>query len=576
MNTTLYTKYEAQMDRACPHSYYPRPSLVRSSYLSLNGEWDFGIGKGEVYSEKILVPFPPESALSGISRGVKKDEYMYYKRVVTLPEGFLTDGKLILHFGAIDQEAEVYIGDKKIGERLGGYIPFEFDITDVVDSGSFTLRVICRDTLDKKYPYGKQTDNRGGMWYTPVSGIWQSVWLECVPEDYIKSIKVTPIDGGVRLNIKGGRVEKTLKIEGADKIEEAIKGEETGEVYTFEGDSIDIRPSEPHLWSPEDPYLYNFTIISGNDAVKSYFAIRVVDIREIDGKARICLNGEPYVFNGLLDQGYYPDGLFLPATMDGYLDDIRMAKSLGFNMLRKHIKIEPEIFYYLCDREGIAVFQDMINNSDYSFFRDTALPTVGLQKLGDIRAHKNPVSRRIFEETMYECVEILYNHPSVVYYTIFNEGWGQFSADEMYEKLTRVDHTRIIDATSGWFRRTKSDVDSRHIYFKPLKPRGLDDRPLVISEFGGYSYRVEGHLYGEGNYGYKQFKTREEFEDALIRLYENEVLPLAIAGAGAFVYTQVSDVEDETNGLVTYDREVIKVDAERVRQVIAKCSGNIK
>lgn len=559
----LKTKYEAKMDRACPHAYYPRPSLVRSSYLSLNGEWDFGVGKREVYGEKILVPFPPEAGLSGIGRGIAKDEYMYYKREVTLPDGFSTDGRIILHFGAIDQEADVYIGEEKIGERRGGYIPFSFDITDKVEDGSFTLRVICRDTLDKKYPYGKQTDKRGGMWYTPVSGIWQSVWLECVPEEYIKSLGMTPINGGVRLDIVGGVSKKTIKIE------------ETGEEYTVVGDSIELCPKEPMLWSPENPYLYHITITSGEDEVESYFAIRCVDIRNINGKARICLNGEPYVFNGLLDQGYYPDGLFLPATMDGYLDDIRMAKSLGYNMLRKHIKIEPEIFYYLCDREGIAVFQDMINNSDYSFFRDTALPTIGLQRLSDKRAHRDPEGRRIFEETMYECVDLLYNHPSVVYYTIFNEGWGQFTADEMYEKLTRVDHTRIIDATSGWFRRTKSDVDSRHIYFKPLRPRGLDERPLVISEFGGYSYRVDGHLYGDGNYGYKQFCSQKEFEDALIRLYETEVLPLAKAGAGAFVYTQVSDVEDETNGLVTYDREVIKVDIERVAAVIGRCSGKI-
>lgn len=561
MSNTLHTKYEAQMDRRCPHAYYPRPSLVRSSYLSLNGEWDFGIGVSEEYNEKILVPFPPESRLSGIGRGVGKSERMYYKIKVILPEEFNSGGRLILHFGAIDQEAEVFIGEEKVGERLGGYIPFEFDITDRVTDNEFTLRVICRDSLDKKYPYGKQTNKRGGMWYTPVSGIWQSVWLERVPDDYIKALRITPIEGGVNLRVIGGRVEKRLVIE------------ETNEVFTFEGESIDIRPSEPIMWSPENPHLYDITLTSGEDEVKSYFAIRTVDIREADGKKRICLNGEPYVFNGLLDQGYYPDGLFLPATEQGYLDDIRLAKNLGYNMLRKHIKIEPEIFYYLCDKEGIAVFQDMINNSDYSFLRDTALPTIGIQKLPDKRAHRNPESRRIFERTMYECQQLLYNHPSVVYYTIFNEGWGQFAADEMYEKLASADHTRIIDTTSGWFRRKLSDVDSRHIYFKPLHPKGLDERPLVISEFGGYSYRVQGHLFGEDNYGYKLFNTQSELEDALIKLYETEVLPLVKDGAGAFVYTQVSDVEDETNGLVTYDREVVKVDAARVREAIGKCSG---
>ncbi len=563
MENYLHTRYEKLMDRKCPHAYYPRPSLVRESYLSLNGEWDFGIGKSEVYGERILVPFAPEAPLSGIGRGVGKGENMYYRREVRLPDGFADGGRVILHFGAIDQEAEVYIGGAKVGERLGGYIPFEFDITDYIEGDTFDVRVVCRDTLDKKYPYGKQTDKRGGMWYTPVSGIWQSVWLEAVPDDYIKSLKMTPIEGGVLLDIVGGRVEKTVKIQ------------ETGEEFSFSGGTVSLTPEGAKLWTPEEPNIYHITIRSGEDEVRSYFAIRWVDIREIDGKRRICLNGEPYVFNGLLDQGYYPDGLFLPATAEGYLDDIRMAKSLGYNMLRKHIKIEPEIFYYLADTEGIAIFQDMINNSDYSFLRDTALPTIGFQRLPDKRAHRNKESREIFERTMYECIELLYSHPSVVYYTIFNEGWGQFSADEMYEKLTRVDHTRIIDATSGWFRQTRSDVDSRHIYFKPLKPKGLDERPLVISEFGGYSYRVVGHLYGEGNYGYRLFKTKEEFEDALCRLYEEEVLPLVRGGAGAFVYTQVSDVEDETNGLVTYDREVVKVDAERVRKIIGKCSGKV-
>ena len=563
MKNYLHTKYERNMDRDCPHSYYPRPSLVRESYISLNGEWDFGIGEAEIYGKKILVPFAPEAPLSGIGKGVGKSEKMYYKRTVKLPCGFNEGKRVILHFGAIDQEAEVYIGEAKIGERLGGYIPFEFDITEHITGGEFELRVICRDTLDKKYPYGKQTDKRGGMWYTPVSGIWQSVWLEAVPEDYIKSLKITPIEGGVLLNVVGGRVEKTVIIE------------ETGEEIRFEGNSVVVMPSEPKLWTPEEPNIYHITIRSGKDEVKSYFAIRTIDIREIDGKRRICLNGEPYVFNGLLDQGYYPDGLFLPATEEGYIDDIKLAKDLGYNMLRKHIKIEPEIFYYLCDTMGMAVFQDMINNSDYSFLRDTALPTIGLQRLSDKGAHKDKESREIFERTMYECVELLYNHPSVVYYTIFNEGWGQFCADEMYEKLTRVDHTRIIDATSGWFRRTKSDVDSRHIYFKPLKPKGLDERPLVISEFGGYSYRVDGHLYGDGNYGYRTFKSGEDFEAALCRLYEDEVLPLVKSGAGAFVYTQVSDVEDETNGLVTYDREVIKVNPDAVREVISKCTGKI-
>ena len=272
----------------------------------------------------------------------------------------------------------------------------------------------------------------------------------------------------------------------------------------------------------------------------------------------------------MLDQGYYPDGIFMPATEDGYLDDIKLAKSLGFNMLRKHIKIEPMIFYYLCDKHGIAVFQDMINNGNYSFFKDTVLPTVStvtLQKMCDKHFNRCKESRTIFEETMFCTADHLYNVPSVVYYTVFNEGWGQFNADEMFVKLKSYDSTRIIDATSGWFRRHKSDVDSRHIYFRALKPKKLDGRPLVISEFGGYAHGVEGHRYSEKVYGYRVFPTLAEYEDAVCKLYDTEVRELVKRGASAFVYTQVSDVEDEINGFVTYDRDVVKVDTDRLKKI---------
>ncbi len=564
-SNVLFTKYANRMNKECPHEYYPRPQLERDSYICLNGEWDFEIrgknGDAE-YSGKILVPFAPESALSGVGRIIGADELMHYHRTVKLPEGFKKN-KVLLHFGAIDQEATVYVGGEQVGERLGGYIPFSFDITDKIKNDEVDITVICRDSLDIKYPYGKQTKKRGGMWYTPVSGIWQTVWLESVPEEYIEAVRFTPIEGGVRLSVVGGRVKKTVKITELDR------------VIDIDGCEVDIIPDTPRLWTPETPYLYHVEISCGEDTVRSYFAIREIGIKEVDGCKRITLNGEPYVFNGLLDQGYYPDGLFMPATAEGYLDDIRLAKRLGFNMLRKHIKIEPDMFYYLCDVEGIAVFQDMVNNSTYSFIHDTALPTIGIQRLKDERWHKDPESRRIFESTMNETVALLYNHPSILYYTVFNEGWGQFSADEMYKKIKALDPTRIIDTTSGWFRRTESDVDSRHIYFKALKPKKLDGRPLVISEFGGYSYRVDGHLFGDGNYGYKRFDNRDEFEAAIAGLYESEVLPLVREGASAFVYTQVSDVEDETNGLISYDREVVKVGSERFVAAVSACSGKI-
>lgn len=547
------------MNAECPHSYYPRPTMVRNSFFSLNGSWDFSIGnsdKGEEYGEKILVPFPPESTLSGIGRRVSKKDYLHYRRTFTLPEGFI-NGRVILHFGAIDGEGEVFIGDTSVGYFSPSPLPRSFDITDALKDGENTVSLTVRDSQDRRYPYGKQKDKRGGMWYTPHSGIWQAVWLESVPLEYIERIKITPSTKGALIEVTAGEGKKTLTLE-------------SGEVYGFEGNSIFVNPEKIRLWSPEDPYLYRFTLQYKDDEIKSYFALREVGTGITDGKPHLTLNGKPYLFNGLLDQGYYSDGIILPATEEAYLDDIRLAKSLGFNMLRKHIKIEPEIFYYYADREGIAVFQDMVNNGGYSFFRDTVLPTVGLQKIPDFLIPRSKMTKENFKENMLATVELLFNHPSIVYYTVFNEGWGQFSADKMYELIKSKDKTRIIDTTSGWFRQKKSDVDSRHIYFRRLAVKKPDGRPVVISEFGGYSYRIPGHLATDKNYGYRLLETRDEFENAFFELYENEVVPLARLGASAFVYTQLSDVEDETNGLITYDRECVKLDAEKTKSLMSR------
>ena len=556
----LTTPYTEKMDRSCPHAYHPTPQFKRSGYLCLNGEWDFLVSKSEErdgFTEKILVPFPPESQLSGIERVILPEDHVHYRRFFKTPEDF-ADKKVFLHFGAVDQTCKVYINGCLIGENKGGYLPFSFDITSKLVDGENELYVVARDGLDHKYPYGKQKYDRGGMWYTPVSGIWQTVWLEARPECYVEDIKITPYEKGVKIAVTGGCDRKRITLK------------ESGELFEFDGNIVDIEPKDLKLWSPENPYLYNFTLECGEDRIESYFAVRWVDVREVGGVQRICLNGKPYLFNGMLDQGYYPDGIFMPATEDGYLDDIKLTKSLGFNMLRKHIKIEPMIFYYLCDKHGIAVFQDMINNGNYSFFKDTALPTVStvtLQRMNDRHFNRNKEARAIFEATMYGTADHLYNTPSIVYYTVFNEGWGQFNADEMYGKLKSYDSTRIIDATSGWFRRHESDVDSRHIYFRALKPKKLDGRPLVISEFGGYAHGVDGHRFSEKVYGYRVFPTASEYEDAVSRLYDTEVRELVKRGASAFVYTQVSDVEDEINGFITYDRQVVKVDCERLNRI---------
>jgi len=564
-NKTLTTVYAEEMDRKRPWNEYPRPNMKRDSFFSLNGEWDFAFSKDEPeeYFKKILVPFPPESLLSGIQSGHGDDERLYYRRKFTLPKNFIKK-RVILHFGAVDQIAEVTLNGIKVGRHEGGYTPFSFDVTDCIFECENELRVVCEDNLDLKYPYGKQTKKRGGMWYTPVSGIWQTVWLESLPDQAIEKLIITPSVSEVRIEAKSSAERLKLTLADSEEVFESSDG-----IFVIE-------PKSPRLWTPETPYLYRFTVESECDKIESYFALREIGTETKDGITRLTLNGKPYLFHGLLDQGYFPDGIFLPATKSGYECDIKAAKALGFNMLRKHIKIEPQIFYYLCDKLGMVVFQDMINNSDYSFIRDTALPTVGIKRIPDKWMHKNPEMRRIFLDTMAETIELLYNHPSVLYYTIFNEGWGQFSADEVYKDAKILDSTRIFDATSGWFWQKESDVESHHVYFKKLKVKINPERPCVISEFGGYSYRCDGHLFGDKNYGYKSFKTREEFERSVISLYENEVIPLVKKGVSALVYTQLSDVEDETNGFLTYDRRVVKADLEALLNLSIKLKEAIK
>lgn len=563
--STLKTKYIDEMDKVTPWNEYPRPSMVRDSFFCLNGKWDYAVaedGAEPEYKEKILVPFPPESMLSGIQREIPNGHLMHYRRSFTLPKGF-NKGKIILHFGAVDTIADVYLNGKELGTHEGGYLPFSFDITDLLTGGENELYVRVKDELDLNYPYGKQTKKRGGMWYTPVSGIWQTVWLESAPIKYIKKIKITSTADNVKIRIFGGEIHKTITLE-------------DGGIYEFDGDEITISPIDKHQWTPNHPFLYNFTLKSGEDEVKSYFALREIKVKKIKGIPRLTLNGRPYLFNGLLDQGYYPDGIFLPATSRGYEDDIKTTKELGFNMLRKHIKVEPEIFYHLCDKLGVVVFQDMVNNSKYSWLVDTALPTVGFKRLPIIFRHKSKKSQDIFIDHMTGTIEHLQNFPSVLYYTVFNEGWGQFRADEMYELAKRQDPSRIYDSTSGWFWRKCSDVDSRHVYFKPVKIGKTDGRPIVISEFGGYSHRVDGHLFGSENYGYSIFEKQSDFEEAFDKLYRDELKPLISKGICALVYTQVSDVEDETNGLITYDRRVLKLDKERTKKIMSELYEEMK
>ncbi len=539
---------------------YPRPQMRRDSFLSLNGEWQLTPSScQEAY--KIIVPFCPESLLSGVNKHFQDSATLCYKKSFTLPEGF-NCGRVLLHIGACDQTTEIFLNKKPITKHIGGYTSITADITDALESDN-QIEIFCTDNLrDKAMPYGKQTLKRGGMWYTPVSGIWQSVWLESVAERYIENIDI-------KVDLTSATITVTPPQEGVILCE--------GVEYKLADGVAVINPEKPRLWSPEQPILYDFTVITDTDRVESYFALRTIEDKIIDGIHRLCLNGEPYFFHGLLDQGYWQDGIYTPAHPSCYAEDILAMKSLGFNTLRKHIKVEAEEFYYQCDRLGMIVFQDMVNNGNYSFLRDTALPTIGLQRLPDKSMHKDERARSMFLQCMSETVAQLKNHPCILYWTIFNEGWGQFDSDKVYEIMKNFDDSRIIDSTSGWFRQKKSDVDSRHIYFTSWKALKKSDKPLVLSEFGGYALPIEGHLFNPDKaYGYKACKSVEHFQGAIAELYRSKVLPAIDRGLCAAIITQLSDVEDEINGFLTYDRKVNKADKQEMLAIAKELQLAIK
>ena len=640
-----------------PWDVYPRPLLRRDSFFSLNGEWKLEYVKDDYVldTKPVRVPFAPQAALSGASDLPEDGTVLWYTKHFTLPEemraglpkknseaedaaGLLlfpeTPRRVLLHFGAVDQVARVYLNGVFIGEHEGGYTAFSFDITDALlevsgekmnEDGTFVpaspedqneLTVEVEDHLDAHlYPYGKQKHKHGGIWYTPVSGIWQTVWMENVPAARITDIdvrflgKVTEIRCGTTLapEISVSLVQDVDAADVPASSEEPVRDAENdvpsdplfteipkeirearlqsvppeappptlrlhlseGDFLFFEKDGVFRIPMEsPHLWSPEDPYLYEFSIDYGEDHVDSYFACRTLEIGEAGGIPRLCLNGKPYFFHGVLDQGYFDGGIYTPASPEAYLQDLKLLKDCGYNMLRKHIKIEPQLFYYYCDKMGIAVFQDMVNNGEYKYLRDTVFPALTFRKnRKDKDLNKDETKRQMFLQCAEEAIRQLKNHPSIVYWTIFNEGWGQFDGKSCYDFVKQLDDTRFIDTASGWFRVSCSDVFSDHIYFKKVK-LVKSKKPYVLSEFGGYALKVEGHVYDEKkSYGYKTFKDRDSYEEALLRLYREEIVPAVKEGLCADVYTQLSDVEEEINGLVTYDRAVIKVDPEKLAAI---------
>lgn len=537
---------------------YPRPQLKRNSFYSLNGEWLLN-------HYPIIVPFAPESQLSLYHHTIQNQ--LHYQKTFVLPDHFYTDQDcVILHFGAVDQIATVYLNGQMIGQHVGGYLPFSFQITDALVAGENHLVVDVIDKLSHVYPYGKQRKDRGGMWYTPISGIWQSVWIEAVPDNSIQDIKIKPTLSTIDLDVTTQALHYSV----------IIPELEFKQTYQQKHIHIDLSSYELQLWDVNHPHLYTFYIETDTDRVESYFALRTIEIKKVNQYERIYLNHKPLFLHGVLDQGYYHDGIYLPHNPLEYQKDVLRMKELGMNVLRKHIKIEPETFYYACDRLGMLVIQAMVNNGSYHWFFDTALPNAGFLYRPDYFAG-NKKQRDFFQNHMLETLDHLYNHPCIIAYTIFNEGWGQFKANQMYRLCRKKDDTRLYDATSGWFHQHESDFESLHVYFKNKCLKSHQQRPLFLSECGGYTRAIEGHIFNqEKQYGYGSTNSEKALTDKIIQLYEEMVIPSINYGLCGCIYTQLSDVEDEINGLYTYDREICKVDKIKMKILAQWIQGMIK
>lgn len=562
----LTTPWGEALDADAVLQEYPRPQMVRKSYINLNGYWDYAITEGRMeprgWDGRILVPFSPEAPLSGVGRTLQPWQTLWYRRSIELEPR--AGQRLLLHFGAVDQSAEIYVNGALAGQHVGGYTAFSVDITPFITSGRNELRVAVTDGTDtNELSRGKQKTKRGGIWYTPQSGIWQTVWMEWVPEAHIAALRITP-----DVENSCARIAVCSDTDGECSIEF------NGAVYKgFTNREICVPVESPELWTPETPKLYDFSAVFGEDRVESYFALRCVGTGK-DGRGKPCLllNGKPIYHSGVLDQGYWPDGLYTAPSDEAFIYDIELMKSMGFNTLRKHIKIEPMRWYYHCDRMGMLVWQDMPSGGgDYSPIAIT-LPLVTRRAHSDhdykYFARTDAYAREVFRRELDEMVTQLYNCPSIVMWVPFNEGWGQFDASDAAAQIKALDTTRTIDHASGWHDQGIGDVQSLHVYFYPYRYSADKlGRAVVLSEFGGYQLPCEGHTFNSANFGYRAYKTPEALEKAFCALFRREIMPAREKGLAASIYTQLSDVEDEVNGIVSYDRRVVKLSAAAVREI---------
>jgi Glycosyl hydrolases family 2, sugar binding domain/Glycosyl hydrolases family 2, TIM barrel domain/Glycosyl hydrolases family 2 len=560
----LMTKWGKQVTPENAWKEYPRPQLVRKDWLNLNGLWDYAItAKGAAQPEKwdgqILVPFCAESALGGVGKHPTKDQNLWYRRMVEVPAGW-KGKRVLLHFGAVDWEATVLVNGKEVGSHKGGFDPFSFDITDALKDGKNELLVRVWDPTDSgAQPRGKQVSKPGGIWYTPVTGIWQTVWLEPVAKDaHISRIRVTP-------DVDKGEVEFVVEATGmgdlvliGDKTTTGLKVRAKGKP----GEPIRMKVENPKLWTPDSPHLYEIEVALSSpardstlaDTVSTYFAMRKISAAKDDkGVVRLMLNNKPLFQVGPLDQGWWPDGLLTPPSDEAMRYDLEVLKKLGMNMLRKHIKVEPARYYYHCDKLGLVVWQDMPSGGVPS--RKQLIPPNAKED-----ATFTADEKKQFRTELKAMIDHLRFFPCVVVWVPFNEGWGQHDTNDILKWVKEYDPTRLVDGPSGWADRGYGDMKDMHSYPGPGMFPTMPDRVSVLGEFGGLGLPLKGHLWKDtDNWGYRTFKTTEELREGYRQL-TRRLHPLIGKGLSAAVYTQTTDVEVEVNGLMTYDREVIKLD----------------